>query len=65
MVRVLILDDEAVLRTSMARGQRKLPALVEAVRTVDGAPPDLASSDIDLPARTGMEPERGLPRGGC
>jgi CheY-like chemotaxis protein len=63
MARVLILEDEDVLRTSMARGLRKLQSLevveagtmAEAVRSLEGSPPDLVFSDIDLPDRTGIE----------
>ncbi len=61
--RILILEDEALLRTSMARGLRKLPAVevleagtvTEAAALLDRSPPDLVVSDIDLPGRTGIE----------
>ena len=63
MPRLLILEDEAVLRASMARGLRKVPGLevveagsmAEAVGLLDTAPPDLVFSDIDLPDRAGLE----------
>lgn len=61
--RILILEDEALLRSSMARGLRKLPGVevseagtvAEASAILDRAPPDLVFSDIDLPDRTGIE----------
>ncbi len=61
--RILILEDEALLRTSMARGLHKLPGVEileagtvdEAAAILDRAPPDLVFSDIDLPGRTGIE----------
>ena len=63
MSRVLIIEDEAVLRSSMARGLGKLPGLEvfeagsmdEAARLLDKARPDLVLSDIDLPDRSGIE----------
>lgn len=63
MPRVLIVEDEAVLRTSMARGLRKAASLEvdeagsldEAVVFLDASPPDLVLSDIDLPGRSGIE----------
>lgn len=63
MARVLILEDEAVLRASMARGLRKMEGLevveaatmAEALRQLDAARPDLVLSDIDLPDRSGIE----------
>ena len=63
MSRVLIIEDEAVLRSSMARGLGKLPqvevfeagSMSEAARFLDSAPPDLVLSDIDLPDRSGLE----------
>lgn len=54
--RVLILEDETVLRASMARGLAKLPAqideagtLAEAIAQLDRALPDVIVSDLDLP----------------
>ena len=63
MSRVLIIEDEAVLRSSMARGLGKLPgievleagSMTEASRLLDSFPPDLVLSDIDLPDRSGIE----------
>lgn len=63
MSRVLIIEDEALLRSSMARGLGKLPgievfeagSMAEAVRLLDAAPPNLVLSDIDLPDRSGIE----------
>ncbi|MDH5673433.1 MAG: response regulator [Myxococcales bacterium] len=63
MALVLVVDDEAVLRNSMARGIGRLEG-VEAVeaadfgaalRMLDERPPDLIVSDIDLPDRMGIE----------
>ena len=59
MARVLVLDDEAVLRTSMARGISKLSgvevleagSLAEAEEVLDRTPPALVIADIDLPDR--------------
>lgn len=60
--RILIVEDEAMLRASMVRGLSRLPADVEdamtvgeAVAALDRAPPDLVISDIDLPDRSGVE----------
>ena len=63
MARVLIVEDEAVLRSAMARGIAKLPgiAVVEAgtvqaaVEYLDTQPPQMIISDIDLPDRSGLE----------
>lgn len=63
MARVLIVEDEAVLRSSMARGIAKLSGVDtveagtvdEAVVAIDRAAPDLIVSDLDLPERTGIE----------
>jgi DNA-binding response OmpR family regulator len=63
MARVLLIEDETVLRTSMARGIAKLPGvdvvdakdLDEALRLLDEQRPDLVISDIDLPGRSGIE----------
>ena len=63
MARVLLIEDETVLRTSMARGIAKLPGvevadakdLDEALRLLDTHRPDLVISDIDLPGRSGIE----------
>ncbi len=62
MHRVLIIEDETVLRSSVARGIAKLGTEVyeagtlnDALTIVDRAPPDLVISDIDLPERSGLE----------
>lgn len=63
MPRVLLIEDEAVLRTSMARALRKSPGLDvdeaatvdEALPLLDAAAPDLVLSDLDLPGRSGIE----------
>lgn len=61
--RVIIVEDESVLRTSMMRAISRLPDLVvegagtaaDAVRLFDSGPVDLLISDIDLPDRLGIE----------
>lgn len=63
MPRVLVVEDEGVLRASMARGLRKLAGvevseagtLAEALVELDARPPELVVSDIDLPDRSGLE----------
>lgn len=63
MARVLLIEDEPVLRGSMARGLGKLPSLTvleagnlaDALAIVDATPPDCIISDIDLPGRAGIE----------
>lgn len=63
MAVVLIIEDEAVLRASMARGISKLSGIVtveagtltEALTHLDEQPPDLIFSDLDLPDRSGIE----------
>ncbi len=60
---VLLLEDEPVLRASLARGLGKLPhvevqeagTLDEALVLIDASPPDFIISDIDLPRRSGLE----------
>jgi DNA-binding response OmpR family regulator len=60
---VLLVEDEPVLRASMARGLGKLPdvqvqeagTVDEALRIIDAGPPDFIISDIDLPRRSGLE----------
>ncbi len=63
MKRVLILEDEAVLRSAMVRGVAKMPgiAVVEAATVgaalalIDAQAPAMIVSDIDLPDRSGLE----------
>jgi CheY-like chemotaxis protein len=62
MRRILVVEDEQMLRESMARGLAKLPAQVHQAATIaaacaalDAAAPDLVISDIDLPDRSGIE----------
>lgn len=61
--RVLVVEDEAVLRGSMVRALAKVPGvdvagagtIGEALTQIDAAPPSLIVSDIDLPDRSGIE----------
>lgn len=63
MGRVLIVEDEAVLRSSLARGIARLAGVEvvdagsvdEALIRIDERAPDLIISDIDMPERTGIE----------
>ena len=63
MARVLILEDEPVLRSSMARGIAKVPGVTvveaasvrAALESIDAEPPQMIVSDIDLPDRSGVE----------
>lgn len=63
MAEVLIIEDEPVLRSSMAKGLSRMPGVTvaeagtvgEAVAVLDAAPPRLILSDIDLPDRSGLE----------
>jgi CheY-like chemotaxis protein len=62
MRRILVVEDEQMLRESMARGLAKLPAQVHQAATIaaacaalDAEAPDLVISDIDLPDRSGIE----------
>lgn len=60
---VLIIEDEAILRVSMARGLARLPGIAvaeagsldAAVAIIDEQAPALILSDIDLPGRSGLE----------
>jgi CheY-like chemotaxis protein len=63
MARVLVIEDERTLRTTVARGLAKIPGvevveaatMEEAVRVLDQGPPSVILSDIDLPDRSGIE----------
>lgn len=63
MARVILLEDEPVLRSSMARGLSKLPGVVvveagtvqAALDAIDVEAPQMIVSDIDLPDRSGLE----------
>jgi DNA-binding response OmpR family regulator len=61
--RVLIIEDEAMLRSSMARSLGRVSnvevltaaTLGEGLGVIDATPPALILSDIDLPDRSGLE----------
>lgn len=63
MTRVLVIEDERTLRTTVARGLAKIPGvevveaatMEEAVRALNLGPPSVILSDIDLPDRSGIE----------
>ncbi|VAX32476.1 hypothetical protein MNBD_NITROSPIRAE01-2170 [hydrothermal vent metagenome] len=63
MARVLILEDEEMLRMTMVRGISKLPnievsdagTLEEALSQIDAEPPQMILSDLNLPGRSGVE----------
>jgi CheY-like chemotaxis protein len=63
MHRILIIEDEAVLRSFLVRGlgaQRDwivagAATVSEGLRSIDEAPPDILLTDIDLPDRSGLE----------
>lgn len=63
VARVLIVEDEAVLRSAMARGIAKLPGVTvaeagtvqAALDSIDAQLPQMIISDIDLPDRSGLE----------
>ncbi|MFQ5579107.1 MAG: response regulator [Nitrospiria bacterium] len=63
MPRILIIEDEAMLRSTMIRGLSKLPdievsdagTLADALHEIDADPPQLILSDLDLPDRSGVE----------
>jgi CheY-like chemotaxis protein len=63
MKKILLVEDEVTLRTSVARGLSRLPGVeviavgtvAEAVTSLEQNPPDLLLSDIDLPDRSGIE----------
>ena len=60
---ILLVEDEPVLRSSIAQGLNKLTNVqvfaaanvVEAVKILDAHVPSLVISDIDLPGETGLE----------
>lgn len=60
--RVLIIEDEPLLRAAMVRGLARLPGVAvvgvgtfrEAVRALETARPQLILSDLDLPDRCGL-----------
>ena len=63
MSRVLIIEDEEMLRTTMVRGISKLPdievldagTLEEALKQIDRQAPQVILSDLNLPGRSGVE----------
>ncbi len=63
MALVMLIEDEPVLRSSMARGLARLPNVEvidaslfrDAVRLLDAERPDLIVSDLDLPDGSGVE----------
>lgn len=63
MARVLIIEDEILLRAAMARGIAKMPGISvaeaatfgEALASIDEHAPQMIVSDIDLPDRSGVE----------
>lgn len=63
MHRILIIEDEAVLRSSLVRGlgaQRDwivvgAATVTDGLRSIDEARPDILLTDIDLPDRSGLE----------
>lgn len=63
MARVLIVEDETVLRASLAHGLSKTSGMEvrdagsvdQALSLIDKGAPDIIISDIDLPGRTGIE----------
>ncbi|MEZ4438555.1 MAG: response regulator [Polyangiaceae bacterium] len=63
MTHVLIVEDEALLRTNLARGIAKMEGVTvsdagsvdEALASIAAVPPDLVLSDIDMPERSGIE----------
>lgn len=67
---ILLVEDEQILRLSMARGLGKLPGVkvsdagtvAEAKRLLVSAPPDLVISDLDLPDGSGIEVAAELER---
>ena len=61
--RVLVVEDEALLRASMVRGIAKLPGvdvvgagtIAEAKRAIAARPPNVLVADLDLPDGTGLD----------
>lgn len=62
-MRILVIEDETMLRSTIARGLSKINGAVvsdagdleSALALLDGTPPDVIVSDIDLPGRSGLE----------
>lgn len=60
---ILLVEDEAMLRATQARGLSKLPnvqvllagTVAEAIEVLMNSPPSLLVTDIDLPDRSGIE----------
>ncbi|MCU0655191.1 MAG: response regulator [Polyangiaceae bacterium] len=63
MAKLLLVEDEATLRASVARGLSRLPGIEvdavgsvgDALASIDRRAPDMILSDIDLPDRSGIE----------
>lgn len=63
MQHILVLEDEELLRRSVARSLRQLPevgvdeagSMAEALQCLDSRRPDLIISDLNLPDRSGIE----------
>lgn len=62
-MRILLVEDETMLRSTIARGLSKIdgvvvadaPDLEAALEEIDRAAPDVIVSDLDLPGRSGLE----------
>jgi CheY-like chemotaxis protein len=63
VTRLLLVEDEEILRAATGKGLRRLPGVEvdeagtvrEAVARLEAAPPDLLVSDLDLPDGSGIE----------
>jgi DNA-binding NarL/FixJ family response regulator len=63
VVRILVIDDEAMLRSGFVRGLSKIPGaevveaadLPQALAHLDVGAADVIVSDIDMPGRSGLE----------